>query len=219
MVYARLYPTTLVESYRQAMRGIYTDVHGADAVRTPTVGEWAAFSANRSMRDMGAHLCARPTGEHCPKGLVCLGCNHAQPKKSAAPTFRRMLASHTRVLTRAQEIGESAGQIAARQLEIERIRSALQRAEELSSDVAPPSRQPPADNSSAGRRAGRPVATTGTGARCPPGSLSGWSRRPTWPPTRSAAHPCRTEPARTHRPPLAPGQTAAAGDAQVEATT
>jgi hypothetical protein len=47
-----------------------------------------------------------------------------------------MLASHTRALTRAQETGEPAGQIAARQLEIERIRGALQRAEELSSDVA-----------------------------------------------------------------------------------
>jgi integrase len=136
MVYAKLYPTTLVESYRQAMRGIYTDVHGAEALRAPTVEEWAHFSANCSMRDMGTHLCALPTGEHCPKGLVCLGCNHAQPKKSAAPTFRRMLASHTRALARAQEIGEPAGQIAARQLEIERIRSALRRAEELSSDVA-----------------------------------------------------------------------------------
>jgi hypothetical protein len=102
----------------------------------PTIEEWAAFSANCSMRDMGTHLCALPTGEHCPRGLVCLGCNHAQPKKSAAPTFRRMLASHTRALTRAQESGEPAGQIAARRLEIDRIRSALGRAEELSTDVA-----------------------------------------------------------------------------------
>ena len=47
-----------------------------------------------------------------------------------------MLASPTRALTRAQEVGEPAGQIAARQLEIERIRSALRRAEELSTDVA-----------------------------------------------------------------------------------
>jgi len=136
MVYAKLYPTTLVESHRQAMRGIYTDVHGADALRAPTVEEWAKFSANCSMRDMGTHLCALPTGEHCPKGLVCLGCNHAQPKKSAAPTFRRMLASHTRALTKAQSIGEPAGQIAARQMEIDRISSALRRAEELSTDVA-----------------------------------------------------------------------------------
>jgi integrase len=136
MVYAKLYPTTLVESYQQAMRGIYTDVHGTDALRTPTAEEWAAFSANCSMRDMGTHLCALPTGEHCPKGLVCLGCNHAQPKKRAAPTFRRMLASHTRALTRAQQIGEPAGQIAARQLEIDRISGVLRRAEELSTDAA-----------------------------------------------------------------------------------
>lgn len=30
--------------------------------------------------------------------LVCLGCGHAQPKKSAVPIFRRMLASHRRTL-------------------------------------------------------------------------------------------------------------------------
>jgi integrase len=106
MVYAKLYPHTLVESYRRALRGIYTDVHGRDALRTPTVEEWAAFSGNCSMRDMGTHLCALPTGEHCPRGLVCLGCGHAQPKKSAAPVFRRMLTSHNRALTRAREAGE-----------------------------------------------------------------------------------------------------------------
>ena len=85
---------------------------------------------------MGTHLCALPTGEHCPKGLVCLGCSHAQPKKSAAPTFRRMLASHRRALARAAELGEPPGQIAARHLEIERIEHALRRADELDHDVA-----------------------------------------------------------------------------------
>jgi hypothetical protein len=79
---------------------------------------------------MGTHLCALPTGEHCPKGLVCLGCNHAQPKKSAAPTFRRMLASRPR------DRRNPPGRSPRGNLEIERIRSALQRAEELSSDVA-----------------------------------------------------------------------------------
>jgi hypothetical protein len=58
------------------------------------------------------------------------------PKRSAVPVFRRMLGSHTKALERAREIGEPAGQIAARELEIERIRSALRRAEELSEDVA-----------------------------------------------------------------------------------
>jgi uncharacterized protein involved in exopolysaccharide biosynthesis len=85
---------------------------------------------------MGTHLCALPTGEHCPKGLVCLGCTHAQPKQSAAPIFRRMLASHERALEAARQRGEPAGQIAARQLEVSRIGHALSRAEELPSDVA-----------------------------------------------------------------------------------
>ena len=85
---------------------------------------------------MGTHLCALPTGEHCPKGLVCLGCVHAQPKKSAAPIFRRMLASHERALAAARDREEPAGQLAAREMEIARIRSALGRAEELSEDVA-----------------------------------------------------------------------------------
>jgi len=88
------------------------------------------------MRDMGTHLCTLPTGEHCPKGLVCLGCVHAQPKKSAVPIFRRMLASHERELAAAKGRGEPAGQIAARELEVARIKSALQRAEELTADVA-----------------------------------------------------------------------------------
>jgi hypothetical protein len=47
---------------------------------------------------MGMHLCALSNGEHCPKGLVCLGCTHAQPKKSAVPVFRRVLASDQRSL-------------------------------------------------------------------------------------------------------------------------
>jgi len=136
MVYAKLYPSELVEGYRKALRGAYVTSHGPDSLKNPTAEEWAAFSLSCSMRDMGTHLCALPTGEHCPKGLVCLGCSHAQPKKSAAPTFRRMLASHRRALARANELGEPSGQIAARQLEIERIEHALRRADELDHDVA-----------------------------------------------------------------------------------
>ncbi|MBV9196643.1 MAG: site-specific integrase [Solirubrobacterales bacterium] len=136
MVYAKLYPSTLVEEYRKAVRAVYTDHHGADSLRNPTREEWAEFQASCSMRDMGTHLCALPTGEHCARGLVCLGCGHAQPKKSATPVFRRMLASHERSLTRARGNGEPAGQIAARELEIVRIQSALRRAEELIADVA-----------------------------------------------------------------------------------
>ena len=47
-----------------------------------------------------------------------------------------MLSSHARALDRAHESGEPAGQIAARELEVERTRSAMQRAQELSGDAA-----------------------------------------------------------------------------------
>jgi hypothetical protein len=136
MVYAKLYPSELVESYRRAMLGVYRTRYGTEARRIPTADDWAAFSATCSMRDMGTHLCAQPTGDHCTKGLVCLGCAHAQPKKSATPTFRRMLASHQRALLRARTTGEPAGQIAARGLEIDRLQHALTRAIELNDDAA-----------------------------------------------------------------------------------
>ena len=120
----------------EAIRSRYGAFYGDESLRNPTADEWATFTANCSLRDMGTHLCALPTGEHCPKGLVCLGCVHAQPKKSAAPIFRRMLASHERALAAARDREEPAGQLAAREMEIARIRSALGRAEELSEDVA-----------------------------------------------------------------------------------
>jgi len=136
MVYAKIYPTRLVEAYRKTVRATYTDFHGPEALRAPTLEEWRTFEQSCELRDMGTHLCALPTGEHCPKGLVCLGCSHAQPKKSAAPVFRRMLQSHSRALETASANGEPAGQIAARELEVTRIRGALDRAEQLSDDVA-----------------------------------------------------------------------------------
>jgi integrase len=137
MVYAKLYhPSTLVEEYRKTVRAVYVDHHGTAALHNPTAEEWAEFQASCGMRDMGTHLCALPTGEHCARGLVCLGCGHAQPKQSAAPVFRRMLSSHRRSLTAAREGGEPAGQIAARELEVIRIESALRRAEELTEHVA-----------------------------------------------------------------------------------
>ncbi|MCJ0907211.1 hypothetical protein [Rhodococcus sp. ARC_M6] len=42
----------------------------------------------------------------------------------------------TRSLNKARTGGEPAGQIAARELEVERLRNALRRAEELNDDVA-----------------------------------------------------------------------------------
>jgi hypothetical protein len=122
--------------YRKAVRGSFLAVHGFESLRNPTPEEWAELSASCEMRDMGTHLCALPTGDHCPRGLVCLGCGHAQPKRSAAPVFARMAQSHKRELTKARKRGEPAGQIAARELEVERITSALRRARELQGDVA-----------------------------------------------------------------------------------
>jgi integrase len=120
MVYAKLYPTKLIEEYRKATRGTYAALHGQDTLRTPTTEEWRTFAQSCSLRDMGTHVCALPAGDHCSRGLVCLGCTHAQPKKSAAPIFRRMLVSHRRALTEGRRHGEPNGQLAARQLEITR---------------------------------------------------------------------------------------------------
>jgi hypothetical protein len=135
MVYAKLYPRNLVEEYHKAVRGLYDTFQGAESLKNPTADEWAAFERSCSLRDMGTGVCV-PTGEHCPRGLVCLGCAHAQPKKSAAPIFGRMRASHQRALAAAKLSGEPAGQLAARELEVARISGALQRAEELPADVA-----------------------------------------------------------------------------------
>jgi hypothetical protein len=85
---------------------------------------------------MGTHLCALPAGEHCSRGLVCLGCSSAQPKKSAVPLFQRMLSSHQAALERARGAREPAGQLAARELEVQRISSALRGAGDLDDDVA-----------------------------------------------------------------------------------
>ena len=136
MIYAKLYPSQLIEEYRKTVRSLYNAYYGEAGLKNPTAEEWAAFAASCNLRDMGTHLCALPTGEHCPKGLICLGCAHAQPKKSAVPIFRRMLASHERSLMAARGHSEPAGQIASREMEIVRIKGALQRAEELSDDVA-----------------------------------------------------------------------------------
>lgn len=61
---------------------------------------------------MGTHRCALAAGEHCSRGLVCLGCRSTQPKKSATPIFQRMLASHEAALERGR--GARAGRAARR---------------------------------------------------------------------------------------------------------
>jgi integrase len=136
MIYAKLYPFRLVEEYRKTVRGLYNTYYGEDGLKNPTREEWAAFAASCNLRDMGTHLALCPQASIAPEALICLGCTHAQPKKSAVPIFRRMLASHQPSLNAAREHNEPAGQIASRELEIVKIKGALQRVEELSDDVA-----------------------------------------------------------------------------------
>jgi hypothetical protein len=74
MIYAKLYPSQLIEEYRKTVRSLYNAYYGEEGLKNPTAPEWAAFAASCNLRDMGTHLCALPTGEHCPKGLICYGC-------------------------------------------------------------------------------------------------------------------------------------------------
>ena len=94
MVYAKLYPTTLVEEYRKTVRATYLDFHGPESLRTPDAQEWQRFSQSLELRDMGTHLCALPAGEHCSRGLVCLGCSQRNQRRARPLCFARMLDSH-----------------------------------------------------------------------------------------------------------------------------
>ena len=137
MVYAKLYPATLVEEYRKTVRATYADFHGADSLRAPDAEEWRAVLRERASCATWARTCARCRPASTARaGWSAWAAAHAQPKKSAAPIFRRMLASHQRALERARDAGEPAGQIAARELEVQRISGALRRADELDDDVA-----------------------------------------------------------------------------------
>jgi Phage integrase family len=70
MIYAKLYPSRLIEEYRKTVRVLYNSYYGEEGLKSPTDDEWAAFAASCNLRDMGTHLCALPTGEHCPRGLI-----------------------------------------------------------------------------------------------------------------------------------------------------
>src|SRR4051812_4607766 len=116
-------PSSVVTGICRARAASYLDFHGPESDRAPDAAEWASFGESLELRDMGTDLCALPAGEYCARGLVCLGCNSAQPKRSAVPVFRKMLTSHEHALARARD-HEPAGQIAARELEVERITGA-----------------------------------------------------------------------------------------------
>ncbi len=136
MIYAKLYPNKLVEEYRRHIGGVYQAIHGPEVLRAPSEEEWQELERSCDLRDMGTHLCALPAGDHCPKGLVCLGCVHAQPKKSALPQFESMHASHRRQLKKAEERHEPLGQLASRRLEVTRLENAIKRARELTDNAA-----------------------------------------------------------------------------------
>jgi hypothetical protein len=62
-----------LQNRRKTVRSLYNVYYGEEGLKNPTVEEWSDFAASCNLRDMGTHLCALPTGEHCPKGLICLG--------------------------------------------------------------------------------------------------------------------------------------------------
>jgi hypothetical protein len=78
--------------------------------------------ASCNLGDMGTHLCPWPTGEHCPKGLICLGCAHAQRKKCACRSLGACWPATSAAWALREVTKEPAGQIAAREMEIVRIR-------------------------------------------------------------------------------------------------
>jgi hypothetical protein len=87
---------------RRPFSALINDVKNAGNLSSE-IGQSLSISAI----DIGfrPHLQVRAT---CPRantarGLICVGCTHVQPKKSAVPIFRRMLASHQRSLNAARE--------------------------------------------------------------------------------------------------------------------
>ena len=78
---------------------------------------------------MGTNLCA------LLKHLVCLGCTHAQPKRSAIPTFRAMQAGHQPALKRARAAPNRPARSPPASSK-SFASKALRRAEQLTQDVA-----------------------------------------------------------------------------------
>jgi hypothetical protein len=102
------------------------------AVRISIAGTWFDFKplplVFSRVGKSGTRLYALPTGEHCPKGLICLGSAHAEPKKARYRFFCECWPSHERSPVAARSRSEPVGQIAGREMEIVRIKRALQRA-------------------------------------------------------------------------------------------
>ena len=189
MVYAKLYPDQLVEEYRKAMRGALHRLPRRRRLRTPTADEWAAFAASCSTCATWAPTCARCRPASTAQGA---GLPRLQPRPTQEER-RPDLPAHARQpyqrLDKAREDGEPAGQIAARELEIDRIRAALRRAEELTDDVAA-AIEAAADGSTGEMQ--RTAQERTQAARRNSGRSSGWSwpLPPTpMPPSRQSALP------------------------------
>ena len=136
MIYAKLYPSWLIEEYRKTFRGLYNTHYGEDGLKNPTTEEWAAFAANCNLREHGntslrpAHRRTLPQWADLPRLHSCT--TREERRSDLQADARQQSPTKPQHGTRT----ERAGQIASRELEIVRIKGAWQRAEELSDDVA-----------------------------------------------------------------------------------
>jgi hypothetical protein len=89
MVYAKLYPATLIDEYRKTVRQTYSDFHGPDSLRAPTAEEWREFSAACNLRDLGTHRArCRPAitavAGWCASGAATRSPSAGPPRSSGA---------------------------------------------------------------------------------------------------------------------------------------
>ncbi len=50
MIYAKLYPSHLIEEYRKTVRSLYNAYYSEEGLKNPTAEEWAAFAASCNLR-------------------------------------------------------------------------------------------------------------------------------------------------------------------------
>jgi hypothetical protein len=69
MIYAKLYPSQLIEEYRKTVRSFYNAYYGEDGLKSPTAEEWAAHRRALSEGTDLPRLCAFPAEEKCGADL------------------------------------------------------------------------------------------------------------------------------------------------------
>ena len=132
MVYAKLYPSTLVEEYRKAVRAIYVDFTAPSSLRNPTAEEWAEFASQLRAARHG-HPPVRAADRRALRAAAwSASAAGTHSRRRAPPRVPPDAHKPSAQLACARENAEPAGQIAARELEVIRIESALRRADELS---------------------------------------------------------------------------------------